>query len=65
LEVAKKPYASKELKGPFKGIRARRFTYGGTEHRIAYRIAVEHQRIEIVLVGPQENFYNILSKITS
>jgi mRNA-degrading endonuclease RelE of RelBE toxin-antitoxin system len=64
LEIAKEPYTSKELKGPFKGIRAHRFTYGGTEYRIAYRIDVEQQRIEIVFVGPRENFYNILSKIT-
>jgi mRNA-degrading endonuclease RelE of RelBE toxin-antitoxin system len=62
LEIAKEPYVWKELKSPFKGIRARRFTHGGTEYRIAYRIVIEQQQMEIVLVGPRENFYKILSK---
>jgi len=64
LETAKKPYTWKELKSPFKGIRTCRFTHGGTEYRIAYRIVIEQKQIEIVLVGPRENFYKILSKIT-
>ncbi|HIE12394.1 MAG TPA: hypothetical protein EYP63_03060 [Desulfotomaculum sp.] len=63
LIIAQDPYAFKELKTPFKGIRSCPFTHEGVDYRIAYRVSEEQRRVEILLVKKRENFYKLLSKL--
>jgi len=61
--LAQKPYSSEELKGPLKGLHSYKFSFKGTTYRIAYRIIEEENLVEIVLVRPRENFYELLRRI--
>jgi len=57
------PYKGEELKGPLKGIRSYKFSVQRTEYRIAYRISEERLQVEIVLVHPRQNFYELLRRV--
>ena len=62
-KLAEETYNSEELKGPLKGLHSYKFSFKGTTYRIAYRITEEENLIEIVLVRPRENFYELLKRI--
>lgn len=57
------PYKGEDLKGPLKGIRSYKFSVQRTEYRIAYRVSQERLQVEIVLVHPRQNFYELLRQI--
>ena len=61
--LADDPYRWEELKGPLKGLRSCKFSFKGTRYRIAYRINATEHVIEIALVGPRQNFYEMLRRI--
>jgi mRNA-degrading endonuclease RelE of RelBE toxin-antitoxin system len=57
------PYRGEALKGPLKGIHSYRFSFQRTDYRIAYRVSEERLQIEIVLVHPRQNFYELLRQV--
>lgn len=57
------PYQGEELRGPLKGIRSYKFSFQRTEYRIAYRVSSERLQVEIVLVHPRQNFYELLRRV--
>jgi mRNA-degrading endonuclease RelE of RelBE toxin-antitoxin system len=62
-KLAEDPYQHEELKGVLKGLRSYKFSFKGTAYRIAYRTKEREKRIEIVLVRPRQNFYQLLRHI--
>lgn len=61
--LAEDPYSYEELKGPLKGLRSYKFSFKGTDYRMAYRITEEKKLVEVVLVRPRQNFYKLLRQI--
>jgi mRNA-degrading endonuclease RelE of RelBE toxin-antitoxin system len=61
--VVNDPYFWEELKGPLKGLRSCKFSFKGTRYRLAYRVDKADRVIEIALVGPRQNFYEMLRRI--
>ncbi len=63
IKLAEDPYKHEELKGALKGLRSYKFSFKGTAYRIAYRIKEREELIEIVLVHPRQNFYELLRHV--
>ena len=62
-KLARDPYGYESLKGPLKALRFYKFSFKGTTYRIAYRVIKDEALVEIVLVRPRENFYELLKRI--
>lgn len=62
-KLADNPYNGEELKGPLKGIHSYRFSFQRTEYRIAYRVSEERLQVEILLIHPRQNFYELLRRV--
>lgn len=56
------PRQSDTLSGEVKFIHSFHFNFSGTMFRLAYVVDEENKRITVVLIGPRENFYQILRK---
>jgi mRNA-degrading endonuclease RelE of RelBE toxin-antitoxin system len=59
-KLAEAPYETQELAGPLKDVRSRKFAFAGTAYRIAFCVNEAEHLIEIVLVAPRQNFYELL-----
>ncbi|MCI0533084.1 type II toxin-antitoxin system RelE/ParE family toxin [bacterium] len=61
--IARNPYDAEKLQKPLHECRSFHFKLDNIHYRIAYRIAVKEKRIDIVLVGPREGFYERLRRV--
>lgn len=60
-QISHSPFASAQLEKPLHECRSVHFSLRGVIYRIVYKIAVE-QRIDIILIGTRENFYQKLRR---
>ncbi len=58
--IALHPFESEKLGPPLQECRSLHFKSGGVHYRIAYRIIEKEKRIDVVLIGSRENFYERL-----
>ncbi|MBU3925365.1 type II toxin-antitoxin system RelE/ParE family toxin [Patescibacteria group bacterium] len=56
------PFDADKLQSPLDECRSLHFKLNNTHYRIAYRIVEDKKRIDIVLIGTRENFYNKLKR---
>ncbi|MCD6494927.1 type II toxin-antitoxin system RelE/ParE family toxin [Candidatus Bipolaricaulota bacterium] len=63
MKLAEEPYRCERLKGPLKALYSYKFSFKGTTYRMAYRVIEDEALVEIVLVRPRENFYELLERI--
>ncbi len=61
--IAKNPFDSEKLQSPLSECRSFHFKLNNVHYRIAYRIIENEKRIDIVLVGARENFYQRLRRV--
>lgn len=61
--IAKHPFDTEKLKKPLNECRSFHFKMNNIHYRIAYKIMEEKNRIDIILVGVRENFYQRLKRI--
>lgn len=59
-EIEIHPFDHPKLHPPLSECRSFHCKINNVQYRIAYRIAEEKNRIDIVLIGPRENFYDRL-----
>lgn len=60
--IAKYPFNSEKLRHPLSECRSFHFKMNNIHYRIAYRIVQEDERIDVVLIGTRENFYQRLKR---
>ena len=58
--ISKHPFDAEKLQKPLDECRSFHFKLNNVHYRIAYRIVENEKRIDIVLVGTRENFYQRL-----
>ena len=56
------PGAGDAKRGDLTGISTARFSYRGTQYRLAYRFDAEHQAVVFLFAGTRENFYDELKR---
>ncbi len=61
--ISKYPFGADKLQSPLEECRSLHFKLNNVHYRIAYRIVEAKKRIDIVLVGTRENFYNKLKRV--
>lgn len=61
--IANHPFDAEKLHGPLSECRSFHFKLNNIHYRIAYRILTEEQRIDVVLIGTRENFYQRLRRV--
>lgn len=61
--IAAHPFDHEKLTSPLDECRSFHFKISNVQYRIAYRIVKEENRIDIVLIGPRENFYDKLRRV--
>ena len=60
--IAKHPFDSEKLQKPLDECRSFHFKQNNIHYRIAYRTIENEKRIDIVLIGTRENFYQKLRR---
>ena len=58
------PLIGKPKVGVLKGVRIFTFTHQGLEYLVAYRMETRKRLIQLLAVGPHENFYRDLERRT-
>jgi hypothetical protein len=58
------PLIGKPKVGVLKGVRIFKFTHQGLEYLVAYRLEMRTRLIQLLTVGPHENFYRDLQRKT-
>jgi mRNA-degrading endonuclease RelE of RelBE toxin-antitoxin system len=61
--ISKYPFDAEKLQKPIDECRSLHFKINGVHYRIAYRIIKDKKRIDVVLIGPRENFYQRLKRV--
>ncbi len=61
--IAKHPFDCEKLQSPLSECRSFHFKLNNVHYRIAYRIMENEKRIDVVLVGARENFYQRLRRV--
>ncbi|MFZ2970839.1 MAG: type II toxin-antitoxin system RelE/ParE family toxin [Minisyncoccia bacterium] len=61
--LSRHPFDSDKLQKPLAECRSFHFKLNNIHYRIAYRIVEDKKRIDIVLVGTRENFYQKLRRV--
>lgn len=61
--IANYPFDAEKLHGPLSECRSFHFKLNNIHYRIAYRILTDEQRIDVVLIGTRENFYQRLRRV--
>ena len=61
--IVKHPFDSEKLQSPLSECRSFHFKLNNVHYRVAYRIVENEKRIDIVLVGTRENFYQRLRRV--
>ncbi len=61
--IARNPYDAERLQKPLDECHSFHFKMNNVHYRIAYRIVVNEKRIDIVLVGSREGFYERLKRV--
>ena len=60
--IAKHPFDSEKLRKPLDECHSFHFKTNNVHYRIAYRIAEDYERIDVILVSTRENFYQKLRR---
>ena len=60
--IARHPFDAEKLQKPLNECRSFHFKINNIHYRIAYRIIQNDKRIDVVLVGTRENFYQKLKR---
>ena len=58
------PLIGKPKVGVLKGVRIFKFTHQGLEYLVAYRLEMRKRLIQLLAVGPHENFYRDIQRRT-
>jgi len=61
--ISKHPFDAEKLQRPLDECRSFHFKLNNVHYRIAYRIIENEKRIDVVLVGARENFYQRLRRV--
>ena len=61
--IAKYPFDTEKLQKPLNECRSFHFKINNIYYRIAYRIVENDKRIDVILVGTRENFYQRLRRV--
>lgn len=61
--IAKNPYDAERLQKPLDECHSFHFKMNNVHYRIAYRIIVDKKRVDVVLVGSREGFYERLTRV--
>ena len=61
--IAINPYDAEQLRKPLDECRSFHFKMNNVHYRIAYRIVADKKRIDVVLVGSREGFYERLRRV--
>ena len=56
------PLISKPKVGVLKGVRVYKFTHQRLEYLVAYRLETRKRLVQLLAVGPHENFYRDLQR---
>ncbi len=56
------PMIAEPKVGALKGVRVYKFTYQRLEYLVAYRLETRKRLIQLLAVGPHENFYRNLQR---
>lgn len=59
------PLIDKPKVGVLKGVRISKFAHQGLEYLVAYRLETRKRLIQLLAVGPHENFYRDLQRRTT
>ena len=60
--IAKHPFDAEKLQKPLNECYSFHFKANNVHYRIAYRIVENDERVDIILVGTRENFYQKLRR---
>jgi len=60
--IAKHSFDAEKLQKPLDECRSFHFKLNNVHYRIAYRIVENNERIDVVLIGTRENFYQKLRR---
>lgn len=63
FHISQHPFDADKLQKPLDECRSLHFKLNNIHYRIAYRIVEDKKRIDIVLIGTRENFYNKLRRV--
>ena len=63
VHISKYPFDAEKLQRPLDECRSFHFKLNNVHYRIAYRTIENEKRIDIVLVGTRENFYQRLRRV--
>ena len=61
--ISRNPYDAERLQKPLDECRSFHFKMDNTHYRIAYRTVEEEKRVDIVLIGSREGFYERLRRV--
>jgi len=61
--IAKNPYDAERLQKPLDECHSFHFKINNVHYRIAYRIIADEKRVDVVLVGSREGFYERLTRV--
>lgn len=61
--IAKHPFDAEKLQKPLHECRSFHFKMNNVHYRIAYRIVENDKRIDVILIGARENFYQRLLRV--
>ena len=61
--ITKHPFDSEKLQAPLNECRSLHFKINSVHYRIAYRIVKDKKRIDVLLIGPREGFYQRLRRV--
>ena len=61
--ISKYPFDAEKLQKPIDECRSFHFKINNTHYRIAYRILKDKKKIDVVLIGSRENFYQRLKRV--
>lgn len=62
LKVNPFPPQSQRLSGELRFVYSYHFNFSGTAFRLAYQVDEKEKTITVLMVGPRENFYQILKQ---
>ncbi len=60
--IARNPYDAERLQKPLDECHSFHFKMNTVHYRIAYRIVADEKRVDVVLVGTREGFYERLKR---
>lgn len=60
-KIVENPFIGQEKRGDLRGVYVHKFTIHTTRYLLSYRMAEPHT-LELIMIGPQENYYRDLTK---